>query len=149
MSEQRRKDHTNVLKYINTYWMENYSCPSTWEIIGGTDLKSLSGLTDILRDLENQGELAKEDTPRIIPTWIKQAIEDATMRRTLPSPGSFWNIPVKTAVLAALTAERDALAEIGRKMLDYRDRNGAINFQLEKFDDYLDAMRAALAKVTK
>ena len=49
--------------------------------------------------------------------------------------------------LITISAQRDDLLHIARKMIDYRDRNGAINFQLEKFDDYLDAMRAALEKI--
>ena len=38
------------------------------------------------------------------------------------------------------------LREVCKGLIDYRDRNSALNFQLEKADDFINAMRATIAR---
>jgi len=53
----------------------------------------------------------------------------------------------KLAANAGLFAESPAMLEACEQLLSYRDRAGAINFQLEKADDYLRAIRTVIARV--
>jgi hypothetical protein len=46
-----------------------------------------------------------------------------------------------------LYREAPAMLEACEKLIAYRDRAGAINFQLEKADDYIRMMRAVIARV--
>ena len=50
----------------------------------------------------------------------------------------------RTKQLAPLAATRRQLAAAAQGLIEYRDRAGAINFQLEKADDYIRMLRAAL-----
>ena len=54
--------------------------------------------------------------------------------------------PIEAAQVAAELAALNAVVEAARALVEYRDRAGALNFQLEKADDFLFRMRNALAK---
>jgi hypothetical protein len=43
-----------------------------------------------------------------------------------------------------LRAENEALREVAAGLIAYRDAAGPLNFQLEKADDFINALRAAL-----
>jgi hypothetical protein len=47
-----------------------------------------------------------------------------------------------------LEAEKARLIEICSALVDYRDRAGSMGFQLEKADDFINAMRAELPELT-
>lgn len=44
----------------------------------------------------------------------------------------------------AARQQAEALAKACQKLIDYRDRAGAVNFQLEKADDFIRRIREAL-----
>ena len=48
---------------------------------------------------------------------------------------------------AELFTNAPAMLEACEQLLSYRDRAGALNFQLEKADDYLRIIRAVIARV--
>ena len=45
-----------------------------------------------------------------------------------------------------IAAERDELLNAIRRLVNYRDSVGALSFQLEKADDYINRMRSILAQ---
>ena len=45
-----------------------------------------------------------------------------------------------------IAAERDELLDAIRRLVNYRDSVGALSFQLEKADDYINRMRSILAQ---
>lgn len=59
--------------------------------------------------------------------------------------GSMWEIETAVAMWNRRDGEPDLLVAC-EKLVAYRDRAGAGNFQLEKADDFIHMMRAAIAR---
>lgn len=61
--------------------------------------------------------------------------------------GDHTGMEAYPAIAAAptLAAENARLREAAQMLIDYRDRVGPLNFQLEKADDFINRIRAALA----
>ena len=53
--------------------------------------------------------------------------------------------PLLSLKAAALEAEDAGLKAACKGLIDYRDRVGPLGFQLEKADDFIGQMRAAIA----
>lgn len=56
------------------------------------------------------------------------------------------NTPEETQEIARLIAVAPDLLAACQGLINYRDRNSALNFQLEKADDWINLMRAAVDK---
>ena len=82
------------------------------------------------------------------PSPPSQKIEHARIERG--SPNFEQAIATSKFIAAARSAVPELIAEIERLqaacqgLIDYRDRNSALNFQLEKADDFIHQMRVAL-----
>lgn len=59
--------------------------------------------------------------------------------------GNHWSV-IGQAEFARFSAEVERLATAARRLIAYRDAAGALNFQLEKADDFINELRAAIAR---
>jgi hypothetical protein len=80
-------------------------------------------------------------TPRTIAYWLNTVKGWAEDRLSDPQMAELESVlDYRTAI------ERDELLAACEALVQYRDRNDALSFQLEKADDFINDLRYAIAK---
>lgn len=114
-------------------------------LCGPAGYASLWHLQDAVKvDLEGCGVPGDPAVMRLLEMGLIAELPDLPYRYRLVVTNDAIN---QAPDLATLRAKNEALREAAAGLIAYRDAAGPLNFQLEKADDFIERLRAALPAI--